>query len=803
MDEQTRYDWGQMAQTAPSIKRADVRGWLVSSVLLGSLAAFAILSVLWRPLPVLGEPPWTLREHGACAMKSAASKALGAFRVDVRYCQMSYASLRDEQLDAMRYRLAIAAAVFLLPGVLLAGSALRGQDGLTHLRGSTRTRGKQAVKALNAALAKRVKRRPDHEIAPGVPYPGDMWTRHVLVVGGVGSGKSTAIKPLIKKIVDAGEQMLLFDPKSEFTMGFAKPRILAPWDARSLSWDIAKDMRNPLDMRRFAASMIKESQDPMWSNASRQLLVGLMIYLKRTRGSDWGWQELADLIALPQDSLLSIMKRFHPEAIRAVEKASVTTAGILINLASFCSSIFDLAEAWGAAAKDKRISFVEWTQGRSPFSQVILQGHGAYAELTKSYVEAVIGVVSAMVNSVEMVDDPSRKIWFIADEFGQMGKVPVRPLFEVGRSRGVRCVVACQDFAQLEEIYGAPMVKAMVGMCGTLLVGQVMQGETAESLCKAFGAREVERANYSSSFGAAGNGPGRSTTLSFNRDEVPLYKPSELTSRLGLNREGTAVTLLLFTGGHAYELEWPLFDIKKARTPHVPARWTLSCGPEIDAAGASSAATPKLSGPGQALDPQALADQALRELDALAAPGAAPTLASKGAAAHSVSPDSKAVSAVSAAVDAPAGSDHASGGEPQAQADVSRAANLAPTPGADPTGQPRLNDGPQQDKKSIASDAGRHASTSPKAASSSATAPKQEIEVVASFEARPPEHADEKEPEGEPLFDAVAELAALKLGAAAIGLGVEAIAAAEASATPRDATQQTVRLVSARPGPDR
>src|SRR5471032_796663 len=351
--------------------------------------------------------------------------------------------------------------------------------------------------------------------------------------------------------------MLLFDPKSEFTIGFARPALIAPWDKRSLSWDIARDMRNLLDMRRFAATMIRESQDPMWSNASRQLLVGLMIYLRATRDTEWGWSELRELIALPQSELLAIMRRRHPEAIRAVEKASVTTAGILINLSSFCSTIFDLAEAWADVPPDMRVSFVEWTQGRSKFPQIILQGHGAYAELTKGYVEGIVGTVSAIINSVEMEDDPNRKIWFVADEFSKMGKVPgMMALFEMGRSRGLRCVVACQDFAQLEELYGAPMTKALVAMCGTLLVGQTMPGETADALCRVFGGREVERENISTTMGG-GAGAGRSVATSYHREEVALYKPSELASRLGLAPNGEGVVLILFTGGEAHELFWP------------------------------------------------------------------------------------------------------------------------------------------------------------------------------------------------------------------------------------------------------
>jgi hypothetical protein len=226
---------------------------------------------------------------------------------------------------------------------------------------------------------------------------------------------------------------------------------------------------------------------------------------------------------------------------------------------------------------DRRVSFVDWTMGRSPHKQLVLQGHGAYGELTKSYVEGIVGIVAAIVNSVEMRDDPSRKVWFVADEFAQMGKIPARALFEVGRSRGVRCVVACQDFAQLEEIYGAPMVKAIVAMSGTIVVGQMMQGDTAEALCKTFVTREVERANVSSSYQGSGGSSNRSSTLSYNRDEVALYKPSELASRLGLTEDGLGVRLALFTGGDAFELVWPHFQMREEREGHVPAEWTLGC----------------------------------------------------------------------------------------------------------------------------------------------------------------------------------------------------------------------------------
>lgn len=638
----TEFDWGISAPAAPSVGRVNVVGWIGASATLGAFFGILALMLSWRTLPWLNDPPGAISLHFSYLIRSALHGVWSwAFSDAARSYAQFLESLSAADRIALISRLMFALWVACLPAVFLAKIYLAPRNGLLVLRGSARHVGAQAAEALNLMLADRVKRRPDHPIAPDVPYPADMWTRHVLVVGGVGSGKSTALKPMIQAVIDAGESLLLFDPKGEFTKGFGEPEIMAPWDARSLAWDIAKDMRNIGDMRRFAAAMIREAQDPMWSNAARQIVVGFMIYLKTTRGNGWGWRELAEMMSIPQANILKIMEACHPEAMRSVERASVTTQGILINLSSFCASIFDLAEAWGETPEDRRVSFVEWAHGGIPANdvgeaiegrgaiddgepveggagrkgkrkggeavegearrkgsskgagevereggrrssgkhsrgvrrQIILQGHGAYPELTKGYLEGIIGTVSAIVNSVEMDDDESRKLWIIADESAQMGKVPIRPLLEVGRSRGVRCILACQDLAQLEEIHGALMVKAMVSMAGTVLVGQLMQGDTAEQMCKALGSREVERSNIS--YGGSGaSGSGSSTTLSFARDEIAIYKPSELGSRLGPTPDGKGVRLALFTGGQAYELFWPHYKMKKARAAHVPAAWT-------------------------------------------------------------------------------------------------------------------------------------------------------------------------------------------------------------------------------------
>ncbi|WP_244251043.1 type IV secretion system DNA-binding domain-containing protein [Burkholderia gladioli] len=563
---------------APSAARVDWAGWLAISALEGAAAGGAAIVALWRWLPLWGAPVGALRDHARLLTESAVHLAAPAFFSSAwpAYAQM-WASLAPDSKSGMVARALVSCAVAAAPALLNARSRLRPSSGLLLVRGPRRHEGAAASRALRKRFAKQCRRWPDHPLAPNVPFPADMWTRHVLAVGGTGSGKTTFIKPLLREIEAARERVIVFDPKGEFTAQLANAAILAPWDARSVAWDIAVDLKNAQHMRGFAAAIVSDSQDPMWSNAARQLLCGLLFHLRKTRGRDWGWRDLAELVSLSQPALLAIMRDCYPEAVRVVEQASVTTQGVLINLSSFCSSIHDLAAAWGDIPKERRVSLRRWAMGRSRHRQIVIQGHGAYEELTKKYVSAAIGVVSATVNSVEMDDDQNRKLWLVADELPQMGRVPIRALFAVGRSRGVRCVVAFQDFAQLEEIHGEPMVRALTSMCGTLVVGQMSPGDTAEKLCKSLGSREHERMNASLSTSASGESRG----LSFSREVVPLYSPSELVSRLGPTADGKGVKLLVFTGGDAHEIFYPHTPVERARDAHVPAPWTFGPRAEI------------------------------------------------------------------------------------------------------------------------------------------------------------------------------------------------------------------------------
>jgi len=69
---------------------------------------------------------------------------------------------------------------------------------------------------------------------------------HILLMGDTGSGKSSAIRQILRQIAERGESAIVYDPALEFTPEFYSPGrgdlILNPLDSRCPYWDIADEV---------------------------------------------------------------------------------------------------------------------------------------------------------------------------------------------------------------------------------------------------------------------------------------------------------------------------------------------------------------------------------------------------------------------------------------------------------------------------------------------------------------------------------------------------------------------------------
>jgi len=420
----------------------------------------------------------------------------------------------------------------------------------------------------------------------------DRETRHFLILGSIGGGKTQAIMPLMLAAQERGDRMIIHDTKGDFTSNLpGDPIIIAPWDTRSMSWNIAADCQTKQDARELATRLVPESKDPMWSFAARQILVGFLISLQQQRGQEWGWRDLAALVPLPQPELLLLMAKYNPEGVRAVEEASKTTQSILITLSSYMSIVFDLADAWGDKPVDQRISFLDWLADDTHQQRMlILQNSGRFSGLSRAYIGGIIGLLSSKINSPDFEDSKTRKIWFFLDEFPQLGKLEnFSPLLEVGRSKGVRVVIGAQDMAQIQKLYGDEDAQSWASMVGTQIFARINPGETADWVAKLVGDRIVERPNLSVS-GSVDLGNGQNATKSYSRESIPVLLPSQLSDELGSKKGGVKCLLLGYK--NANMILWPYTTLTKLRPVSRLAAWVGQERPPISEDGSNTDSAP-------------------------------------------------------------------------------------------------------------------------------------------------------------------------------------------------------------------
>lgn len=469
-----------------------------------------------------------------------------------------------------------------------------------HIRGRRRLQGEAASKAWVLAEGEKADGLKLHPDLPAMSLSRE--TRHFLIFGAVGSGKTQTILPMMRAARERGDRMIVFDLKGDFTREFPSLTkkthkgnevelvdvIFAPWDSRALPWAVAQDVDTLSAAREFAARMIPEAQggSPFWSNAARQVLIASLVELQSESPEKWGFSDLAKKLTRPIEELAEAARIYFPEALKALSdgQQNVTSAGVLGNMMSYLSVIFDLARAWPTPGI---FSIRDWLLEKNKATKsVILQHNGQFESLARAFNGAILGLAGQLIKSDLIDESSSRKLWFFLDEFPELGKVEtVFSMAAIGRSKGITVVIGLQDIAQNKKNYGAELTEALLSMVGTHVVTRVSAGETANYITeKLIGEREIERLDLSTSSGT-GRAPGLFTaggtrTNSWKTVREPVMLPSELLQLGPVPGQGVKV-LLLGIGEDVLEVLIPFSKPRQLRPSSVIAEWTRHPRPPV------------------------------------------------------------------------------------------------------------------------------------------------------------------------------------------------------------------------------
>ena len=139
-------------------------------------------------------------------------------------------------------------------------------------------RGAKLDTAENVAKLIKKDKRDSDIIIDGMPMIRESETKHFLVHGSTGSGKTQLISKFLDHLRRRGDKVFIYDKGGVYTKTFYQEdqdKILNPFDTRCENWNLWHEARTATDFENIAESLIPMhgETDPFWVNAARTIFL--------------------------------------------------------------------------------------------------------------------------------------------------------------------------------------------------------------------------------------------------------------------------------------------------------------------------------------------------------------------------------------------------------------------------------------------------------------------------------------------------------------------------------------------------
>ena len=404
-------------------------------------------------------------------------------------------------------------------------------------------------------------------IHQNVPLPYSAESEGIAILGGTGSGKTKSVVNLIvKEAFERGDKIIVLDSKGDFTAAFEgeeNVHLLAPWDTRSVQWDIGADMpRKTLDAEMVGNAIlppIPNDHQPIFRNAALNILTGTLASLHLDNKLSWASlnHTLSDL-----DLLIPALEKYDSgrQGLAAVSGSPQTAANFMSNLLTSTGWLKHLAKAW----PNPSFSLRSWMRDGKG-GMLILRYAADFPELSGSLCSMVTAITIAELLSWTV--DKETPVWFVLDEIANLNK-KISTLangITAGRERGGRFVLCTQDVSRLFSIYGHDEAKSILNSLRTLVAFWAGDKTNAEYAADCLGAEQEQRMQTYSDGMSSNNA--RVFDKSVSHQESVHLRMSKLVlpSELGDLQKGEA--FLRVPGLPIARLKWPMTKFE-AKYPH-------------------------------------------------------------------------------------------------------------------------------------------------------------------------------------------------------------------------------------------
>lgn len=318
---------------------------------------------------------------------------------------------------------------------------------------------------------------------------------HILVLGSPGTGKSTLIwLPSVGVIGDAGNGLLITDPKGELYDQAAGPLTLAHYDvvrfdlrdpAVSVRWnpldavtaaladgDLGRATQAARDLAQVLSAGAASENSQFFERSTTALLTALTLFVADRAPADarhLGTVYHTLISTKDLDAVFDALPEGHP-AKQAYGPVRMSGAGETrqnqLTVAAAALSLWadpSMVSLTGSSELDlPRIA-----EGRVAIFVVVPDESSAFYGVAALFIQQVLQTLSKVA-----AERPGQKLarpfFALLDEFGNLPQLPdFDKVLAVGRGKGIRVVMALQAKDQLDARYGPQLANVMRNSCNT------------------------------------------------------------------------------------------------------------------------------------------------------------------------------------------------------------------------------------------------------------------------------------------------------------------------------------------------
>ena len=335
-----------------------------------------------------------------------------------------------------------------------------------------------------------------------VPISDELFSSHLLFLGGIGTGKTNAIFQIVsqlRKSMTEQDVMVIFDTKGDFYKEFYQPGdTVISNDSKATGsngvdyWNLFKEIgigeSHEANIVEIAKSLFHErtekTSQPFFPNAAKDLFCGILTHFARSGCSEpMDNAKLRDFLDQSTAADLRAMLQSHADMKAMVsyisDDRSPQTQGVLSELQQMVREILI-----GNFRKPGAISMREAIRRKGQHCIFVEYDLGIGNLLTPIYRL----LVDLAIKEALCREKSDGNVWFVIDEFRLLPNLQhIDSGVNFGRSLGAKFIIGMQSVEQVFHGYGEPFARSILSGFMTSVLFRVNDINTREFAKGLFG----------------------------------------------------------------------------------------------------------------------------------------------------------------------------------------------------------------------------------------------------------------------------------------------------------------------------